>query len=135
MDTELFGLCKEVYKRTGWDDEKLGAFMKDVYPGENPMGIFETKEPLESKYIKTQCPLYTSDYLLEKLPKKIVKDSADYWFSLYPMDRQGSWGVGYSDESGPSNLDIYGVRSDTPLKALLKLVIALDNAKELPNGK
>jgi hypothetical protein len=115
MDTGLFELCKEVYKRTGWDDKKLGAFMKDVYPGENPMGIFEVKEPLESKYMKTQCPLYTSDYLLEKLGNYL---ELKHFGNTYDVTK-------YVNEY------MFGGHADTPLKALLKLTIALDDAGEL----
>lgn len=109
MDTELFELCKSVFEKTGWDDDKL-----------LPKGI-----PAHLGY----CPLYTSDYLLEKLPKRIEKAGGVYWITISPMDRQGTWGVSY--ESNPDEENMLFNFADTPLKALLKLTIELAEDKLL----
>lgn len=67
---------------------------------------------------------YTSDYLLEKLPdwanlQKIGNDTGAYI---------ASYDAGRTFSNGDTEL---AGRADTPLKALLKLVIALDDAGEL----
>jgi len=56
--SELYELCKEVYKKTGWSNNtRIGT----------------------PRHIRT--PLYTSDYLLEKLPngQRVVKVDEDYY--------------------------------------------------------
>ncbi|WP_160665120.1 hypothetical protein [Pseudarthrobacter sp. ATCC 49987] len=103
-DTELFELCKEVYKRTGWigtinliNDEVGATFM-------GPIGA-------------NTVPLYTSDYLLEELPWGYgVRKYPEYYLAF-------SW----------DNDNRY-VESETPLKALLKLTIALHDAGELTHA-
>jgi len=124
---ELFELCKEVYvKFPSW---KYGLdWMGYVNKG------------LDSEYINRTCydptddeddflweqeeydhvPLYTSDYLLEKLLQvtpsiKFYKASNGYIHLLYE----------------PQRPDYETYISDTPLKALLKLAIALHEAGEL----
>lgn len=103
IDTELFELCRELYKRTGWDSYELAKDHVTTSDG----------------YDEWDLPLYTSDYLLDKLPH-----------ASYQMDVT-SVGVKlttfYTDDKWET------VHADTPLKALLKLVIALDDAKEIPN--
>ena len=102
-DTELFELCKEVYKRTRWDDDSL-------------KGI-----PAHWGY----CPLYTSDYLLEKLPKRI----GSYGLSMWSYPKGNGVAYGYHDVLANKWLEKVPQRGDAiPLKALLKLVIALDDA-------
>lgn len=101
-DTELFDLCKAVYDATGWDDN--GADLMDTF--------------------KDGTPIYDSDYLLEKLPEwtrvqKIGNDTGKYSAS-YELD--------YTTSLGDTAL--VG-SSGTPLKALLKLTIALSEAGEL----
>ena len=89
--SELFELCKEVWKRTEWYGDELP--LKD-------------EKPTEDFY-----PLYTSDYLLEKLPndtglfKTILSQDEHRYFAN-------------------SEKQIGGAYSDTPLKALLKLTLA-----------
>ena len=102
-DPELFELCNEVYKRTGWDS--------DVLPS-----IYETG-------MEHDQPLYTSDYLLEKLYA--------YKPSMFVMD-DGSWCVMPTDKLADHRASVVLARNaDIPLKALLKLTIALKDAGEL----
>lgn len=105
MDNELFELCKEVYKRTGWDKTK------DSYK------LYRDGMPV---------PLYTSDYLLEKLPLYINREPRDE-LSLLKFD--GGWSAGYframNSGNGVQYLADKVYVADTPLKALLKLTIAL----------
>jgi len=126
MDKELFELCKEVYEITEWETERF--YWSDT---RNPDKYIESLRKLqiidykprwlngkdnEDKHV---VPLYTSDYLLEKLPN-----------TSYQMDVTSA-GVKltsfYTDEKWET------VHSDTPLKALLKLTLALHKAGEL-NG-
>jgi hypothetical protein len=99
-DPELFELCKEVEKRTGW-----GQY------GDEGLHYFDSRPVV---------PLYTSDYLLQKLPKRTerIEDTA----MLGRATNNNGWSVVYRDVV---------CLAETPLKALLKLVIALADAKEL----
>lgn len=132
MDNELFELCKEVYRRLPEWNDTFAVF-------EQTAGIPEGKPyiahpELERRYglwstqeLKKHTPLYTSDYLLEKLPKKIDKY---WWFNLCPELSIGSlgtlWIAEYCNDTIKSSKHV--ISSDTPLKALLKLTIALDDA-------
>ncbi|MDQ0825397.1 hypothetical protein QFZ60_001570 [Arthrobacter sp. B2I5] len=137
-DPELFELCKEVYKRIGWAgtvesyyseyDSKTQEHSNVVILDE---GTWAEATGVSSSAI---CPLYTSDYLLEKLPKSLttiygkayplsplVMASGDYYYAMYKHDM-----------TGPNSAETtFEVEADTPLKALLKLTIALADAGEL----
>lgn len=116
MDTELFELCKQVYEKTGWDsDEDLSHWQERIGGDGQTMLDVISDEP-------GVAPLYTSDYLLEKLPKS-YKSSL---FKLY-RSQQNSWWAGYAP--------IFEQKADTALKALLKLTIALHEAGELHGTK
>lgn len=131
MDNELFELCKEVYKRhEGWDTTDFCyAYLENPYV----KGLWAWEViPLHEDNVDDVDewhPLYTSDYLLEKLPKRI-KDTYGkaYWLTLSPIDGDGSWSACYEYENNDSNRIEW---SDSPLKALLKLTIALHEAGEL----
>jgi hypothetical protein len=117
MDTELFELCKEVYERTGWI---VSEYPNDWYMHQ----LVEGRAAMQRS-----CPLYTSDYLLEKLPKELHKDGIIYYLNLSAK---------YGDEFKSNYISPSGYlylflepESDTSLKTLLNLVIALDDAKEL----
>lgn len=121
IDQELFELCKEVYERTGWDDKSAKR-------------RFVTREIVDDADLGgNTASFYTSDYLLEKLPREIPRDENSYFYAeLYLTPTVGdAWNAGY--RVGASFPD-YGCSMDTPLKALLKLVIALDDAGELQRG-
>ena len=122
---ELFELCKQVYEATGWDgtekfwhslishDMKTWSDYKlQDYKPDNLFGI-------------RIVPLYTSDYLLEKLPKKIKRDSSTGWLVLSPMDSQGAWSVGYEPDH-TEHIDDYPMEwGESPVAALLELTIKL----------
>lgn len=86
MDDELFRLCRSVYKATGWYSS--GSAWRDGNP------------------------IYSSDYLLEKLPLGeninmfVYRSSSGVW--LFQWTGRNLSGIG-----------------DTPLKALLKLCLEL----------
>lgn len=100
VDTELFELCKQVYKRTGWDDLPLSQ-RYDAYEGDG----------IEDEYIR--IPAYNVEYILQRLPKPrmTLRNTSDGWTAYYDTLGEG--------------LPQY---ESTPLKALLKLTIALDDA-------
>ena len=106
MDEELFKLSEHVYELTLWEGEGRWHYFKRTG-------------------IKLQIPLYTSDYLLEKLPRLFTKE----------MDML--MGVSLSRIGNLWYADILAtdlVTAETPLKALLKLTVALHEAGEL-NGQ
>ena len=125
--SELFELCKEVYERTGWK-YTIGKFHNDgSYDGYvGHRGIAYTPNPQNAEWLPKNIPLYTSDYLLEKLPSSLkdeygdlyrltVREIGDYWSAKYVYYNVGMWHR----------------HGSTPLKALLRLTIALSEAGEL----
>lgn len=125
-DTELFDLstlCKEVYKRfPKWDDDTLQSWFEDVHPDLSfNRGIFYTFDNNETEYFKRLAPLYTSDYLLGKLPvvTEVHKYTKFYCARFVNLKRL---------TQEPTVIE-----ADTPLKCLLKLTLALDDAGELPH--
>ena len=103
---ELFDLCKKVYELTGWSDETLEKMALSMADSE----------------LHTECPLYTSDYLLEKLPLENGNHiSMDIWSGGY-------WGACWQRNRRKRYVSVV---ADTPLKSLLKLTIALSEAGEL----
>jgi hypothetical protein len=111
-DNELLNLHKQVYEKTGWFVPNTQGFMNEHGLIGQPWVI----------------PIYTSDYLLEKLPHNNKGD--------LQVTRQG-WS--YSDEDYREEdhwLIRYGISyraeyGKTPLIALLKLTLALAEAGQL----
>lgn len=122
MDSELFELCKSLYEiKPEWENE-LDWMVK-------------TNKGLESEYIRrvfyeedndeddflfemseygtdTAVPLYTSDYLLERLPQPVTLRSN------VPF----GWIASFVSQSH---------QAETPLKALLMLTLSLKEASIL----
>lgn len=126
--SELYELCKEVYELTGWK-YTIGRFHDDgSYDGYvGHRGIAYTPNPQNAEWLPKDIPLYTSDYLLEKLPKKYNNG-----ILLLAITNSTQWGAEYYSFYPPergAKTDVY--ISDTPLKALLKLTIDLSEAGEL----
>lgn len=118
MDSELFELCKSVYERTGWYDTDF-----HFRPAKNVEGVIvwlpQYRMGNYDSVHGSPVPLYTSDYLLEKLD-----------FLLTPL--HGHMTLRKLDDGYHIDADnIYeGPRleiaiSDTPLKALLLLTLNL----------
>ena len=139
VSNELFELCKQVYEATGWDDTKnvwslqhTGSVEEQIIKEE--IGDFEhSREPTECLRMgqPVLAPYYTSDYLLEKLPKKIKRDSSTGWLVLSPMDSQGAWSVGYEPDH-TEHIDDYPMEwGESPVAALLKLTLKLHEEKML----
>jgi hypothetical protein len=123
-DNELFKLCKEVYKRTGWDGDKQFAY-DDTYGDKWLRYIAEFPHESREWRLENMIPLYTSDYLLEKLQG--VYGWSDFSLTSDPTESGVVWQSLYHTYDGMD----YKYKSDTPLKALLKLTIALSEAGEL----
>lgn len=136
MDEELFGLCREVYRRTGWGGTDFDYFKINKYAAweivpSKKCGYGEQEWQIAQTV--TIYPLYTSDYLLEKLPAKLAYNKTEYFYYLEKFD-DGSYGSGYgfTDEGGHIDHPMIGVLTDNvALKVNLKLVIALDDAGQL----
>lgn len=120
IDQELFELCKMVHKLTRWETKDKITIVTPMYDPEH-------------------APLYTSDYLLEKLPPALWIYSSKEGrkiVHLLNIARQGdkssvaSYDIPYDEEFRGA----YQSRSDTTLKALLKLTLALHGAGELRSG-
>ena len=113
--SELYELCKEVYELTGWIGT-LQVIWNDQVTVVEP---YVERWAQEEKYAN-YAPLYTSDYLLEKLPRYIyLQQSAD----------GKSWGASQlqptelrTAENAYQSINTSAV---TPLKALLKLTLKL----------
>jgi hypothetical protein len=129
-DNELFTLCKQVYEKTGWVNTE-NVFIKEWNDaGKNENGI-KIKE-CTNKVVPTlsfaannmTSPFYTSDYLLEKLPPKIT--GFYQYFSLKRL--AGAYETPPWTATYGKGMKFY---ADTPLKALLKLTLALAEAGEL----
>lgn len=116
MDDELFRLCQSVYEATGWDDTDSIV---------NSSGDRTFSGYLDQRLYKYFVPLYTSDYLLEKLPIHIYLQhhANNTWKAsqLQPTELRTA-------ENAYQSINSSG---DTPLKSLLKLTLALKAAGEL----
>lgn len=130
QDKELFDLCKQVYEATGWG-LVLGMLHFDAD------GIKTMRSYRDGIAFTKGCtPLYTSDYLLEKLPPALWVYSSKEGRKLVHLlniARQGDgnsvalYEIPYDEEFRGA----YQSRSETTLKALLKLTLALHEAGEL----
>jgi hypothetical protein len=122
---ELFELCKEVSTRLGWAVDEDSDLTRKW--GRDGIGNLQI-EPIGGGIFFGQVPLYTSDYLLEKLPSENSEQiHAVYGVYLLTGSKSKKWGASWECDTGQYEIE----HADTPLKALLKLVIALDDAGEL----
>lgn len=127
IDTELFDLCKKVYEKTGWDVNGDHYLLRPTKLNFDKPDKLENQESHGSDYkwqigkdsegmwkAKEVIPLYTSDYLLEKLPPKSYCGKNNVGYGV-------AWKTGTD----------YDQDADTPLKALLNLTLALKEAGEI----
>ena len=126
--SELYELCKEVYERTGWRDTP--GYIQPFGQNVNFPNWFDETITKDHDI----APLYTSDYLLEKLPRTVrfYGDPASMsgsGYSYLSIERPvaSNWCASYRYEGYPMHCGF----GDTPLKALLRLTIALSEAGEL----
>lgn len=116
-ENEVFELCKRVYEATGWKNTEDGFFDGgEVMPFTDRIGTYIGASNF-------RCPLYTSDYLLEKLP--VYSEDAEGMLSV--TTRQGQerngWMAYYEDVDGYS-VGAEGI-GKSPLEALLRLTLKL----------
>jgi hypothetical protein len=128
-DNELFELCDKVYTAfPNWQG-------LDIPFCPNTFNTANGKVKLNAGHVD-DIPLYTSDYLLEKLPPALFiyasKESMKI-VNLLEVCMQGD-GRAYARYVIPYDTEFRGSyqnKGDTPLKALLKLTLALHKAGEL----
>ena len=112
--SELLDLCKQVYEATGWEQSPNISQLYEYWDNYDELCVISI-EDADGALV----PAYTSDYLLEKLPLEVGNHiETGIWHGGF---RYASWQPGRGRR-------YITVQSDTPLKALLKLVIALDDA-------
>ena len=112
---ELLGLCKKVYEKTGW-----------IVGDESWDWHTTTDAKLDSMFV---APKYYTDYLLEKLSAITDYVSIQQRNKISIDARNGEKGNWYAHYWLKSRR--VQVKSDTQLKALLKLTVALSEAGEL----
>jgi len=112
MDNELFELCKEVWKELNWQIEDCKWILSD----ENGEYFIDSVTAFIPEFT-TIAPLYTSDYLVEKLHNREIR--------LQKVQASKLWFI--EDVNFPELNQI----DEVPLKALLKLTLALAKAGEL----
>ena len=136
MDNELFDLCKQVYEKTGWKDTFAVYEQTDGIPLGTP---YVSYPELERKYglwstqeMKKQTPLYTTDYLLEKLPS-VVQDTDDKIFRVITMwiNGDGSTHAGYAEPYAHDDKYAHSQTSDKMVDTLLKLTLELSEDGKL----
>ena len=133
-DKELFELCKQVYEKFGWG-HALNFEYGLVQNIEDSNLLVKVRTAYAKPDVEYVAPLYTSDYILEKLPNHIDKDSVNYELIMrLPFDSDYRFHY-HNEKAGRLNvtntdLGAFG-DGDTPLKALLKLTLALHDAGEL----
>jgi hypothetical protein len=125
MDTELFELCKSVYEKTGWDetDKFWHSLISHDMKSWSEYKLQDYKPA--SLFGMRIVPLYTSDYLLQKLRdcnEFSLFTNGTVWQARYLGKPQEEW----------ANIPQWQSKeADTPLKALLKLTLELHEAGEL----
>ena len=123
QDNELFELCKQVYRATGWDESENVWYANG--------GDVSHESPLLSRRMvfdkPLSVPLYTSDYLLEKLQQSLKHKNDQITVFNDSKGWSAKLNINFIDDD-----DIYHHREvndsyghDTPLIALLKLTLKL----------
>ncbi|RYF29599.1 MAG: hypothetical protein EOO17_00855 [Chloroflexi bacterium] len=128
IDNELFKLCEDVYKRCpDWYMKGSNLHNPQAWWSIDGELMPQPADSHNLRWNQIVAPLYTSDYLLEMLPQYT---DAKHRLTLQPVAELGRWAASYDDTNRKE--DRHGVHSaDTPLKALLKLCLALKDAGEL----
>lgn len=123
---ELFELCKQVYEATGWGETDSMFYQQVDRSRGKPYsyhwlvtGSYAAKGA--SNKDRQPIPLYNSDYLLEKLKPFLNAERKSLSFrftdNVFWLDADDIY-------NGPR---LSAIQADTPLKAILKLVVALDD--------
>lgn len=135
-DNELYNLSMEVRRRTSWIDTRETVAQD---PGNPPYRrVVNTIEFLKSYGINYgfDVPVYTIEYILAKIPRHIVKKRIYHLTIMNGNDRDDNWIADYFSLTADDWLfagikEAKDTESDSVLKALLKLVIALHDLGQL----
>ena len=123
MTTESRELCKQVYEATGWPQELNISQLYEYWDDHDELCVISIEDSDDEL-----VPSYTSDYLLEKLPERILIDKQyRRWLSMDNLGSDG-WQFSYRAER---TAPIYASVADTPLKSLLLLTLKLHEEKLL----
>ena len=131
--SELFELCKKVYELTGWKDTDC-VWYSNGGEVHDKRSVWHRGDVFDKD---ANVPLYTSDYLLEKLPKDVMlrrtseSERKDKSWVDGEWLASNSYGQSAWADDGGNAPNLKELCSDTPLLALLKLTIALSEAGEL----
>ena len=121
--SEQFELCKKVYELTGWKQEPDISLLYKYWDNYDELCVISIEEADD-----TLVPAYASDYLLEKLPSPLIFNENDCAIEVRRTKKDKyMWSANIRHSFGQYFKQI----ADTPLKALLKLTIALSEAGEL----
>lgn len=141
-DDYLHTLCKQVYEATKWEDTE--KYIEYRYNDDKLIAVevcdnvgYEDDGIKFGTVMRTHIPLYTSDYIVNKLLSKIVKNDTTYGLVLTPCTTDGSWVADYLVASwgqplaahlghwlhSGSNAQL--TEGSTLLEALLKLTLRL----------
>lgn len=123
---QTFDLCKQLHElKPGWTPEDRLFIRRE---GELP----EIIKGVSFIFRFDEAPRFTADYLLEKLPNRIL-DNCEFGM-LTLSTRQGSfrygWVASYDNDAGYPIGDICGV-AETALDALLELAIEMIKRGEI----
>lgn len=128
-DTELLELCRKVYKLfPEWNNKEKMYWHKLIDYDYQDVKLLNYGQ-ITTRDGAMICPLYTSDYLMEKLPSKsrvekfIIMGHPDKRHKLFDQAVYNAYLYTATQQ--------HWNQSNTPLKALLKLAIALNDAGEL----
>ena len=121
-----FDLCKQLHElKPHWTPEDRLFIRRE---GDSP----EVVKGVSFVRRFDQAPRFTIDYLLEKLPNRIL-DSCEFGM-LTLSTRQGAlrngWIASYDNDAGYPIGDIFGV-AETALDALLELTIEMAERTEI----
>ena len=111
MTDETFNLCLQVWEATGWDGDDLLHFLGGEIHYKK---LFESDMHWLDTTKDTYVPVYTSDYLLERLPRTYGGVALSLW-----AGGSTGWIAEYDTENGGR------CTGATPLTALLRLVLEL----------
>ena len=121
MDNELKSLCEEVYEKLHWQVTEW------VYC--HGRRVLAAAIKFDTSDMHPHIPEYTSDYLFEQIERRIGKDKVLHVYSMFDVDTYEKYCK--ANVGTPGTIEIQTDRTDTPRKALLKLVLALHEAGEL----
>lgn len=130
IDVASRELSEELYALSGWRD--TGVIHKKELDAE-PASWIVTSTNITPLLLKidphTKMVAYPLGYVLRKLPAQTYNKSMHYWywFTLAPVDSQGTWSASYDAQAIEEDEDkaMYFNFAETPEDAAAKLAIEL----------